>query len=567
MSDLADIIAGGIQDTQSIKPEFGMGYVEGSIVPFFNVYTAESFSVYPSKIIQNQRELGSSFILGHQNLGWLGYLAASVAAGSQPFLGDSKEAWVNVYNPNYSTPIYLSGDSLPFAPTNQTSFDMKWTTSCIAMPFTPSKSITLSGISICGLKVGTGGTRYICGIRNWLGGSPTDWICSGLDLRGAGTAGWYSTYFQGSPVLDSGTKYCISWVGSSVSTAAYIRMYSLSPIQNVTNTIDYNGVKDIYDYIYDSSVDFYVGSNVWASLSYHPIFKIFQTNQNTYFQAYTNAAGINVAANSYVGERLYPSDTIYLSGVGLPIYRINTPKDDCWMELRNGDSPFASLGSWKLVGSETVTTTPTWYSIYNVNTELEEGKKYFIDLKSILTDSGSPYRIYKFITATADGTLSFGGSNACLVTTTDSGNLWTIENNEEIPFKLYGGSLLDYGGSMVFTNDGKRIVRDLLGGNVATYIPYIAMGSSNVQPTVLDTSLGSEFTDTRIAINSFTSGDYYAELEMIVPSTTPTTQPATFRELGVFSNSNGSLVMHTTFPDFTKTRDIELQNLVTLKIV
>lgn len=124
------------------------------------------------------------------------------------------------------------------------------------------------------------------------------------------------------------------------------------------------------------------------------------------------------------------------------------------------------------------------------------------------------------------------------------------------------------GDSMVVTNDGKRVLVKLLGGDISSYPQYMAMGSSTTTPAVTDTGLGSEFVDTRIALDSFTSGDFYAELEMIVPSTEPNTQPAVFKEIGVFTGSpTGSMMMRTVFPAFTKTQDIELQNLVTFKIV
>jgi hypothetical protein len=124
------------------------------------------------------------------------------------------------------------------------------------------------------------------------------------------------------------------------------------------------------------------------------------------------------------------------------------------------------------------------------------------------------------------------------------------------------------GDTMVITNDGKRILVNFLGGNVNAYPSYMAMGSSATAPAVTDTALGSEFNDTRIGLDSFTSGDFYAELEMIVPSMEPNTQPAVFREIGVFTGSpTGSMIMHSTFPNFTKTKDIELQNLVTFKII
>jgi hypothetical protein len=99
MTDLTDIIAGGIQDTQLIKPEFGMGFTEGSIMPFFTPHPIESFSIYVVNQYIKSRSLGSSFILGNMRHGWVGYSAASAAVvGSQPFLGASYTDWSNVYS-------------------------------------------------------------------------------------------------------------------------------------------------------------------------------------------------------------------------------------------------------------------------------------------------------------------------------------------------------------------------------------------------------------------------------------------------------------------------------------
>lgn len=124
------------------------------------------------------------------------------------------------------------------------------------------------------------------------------------------------------------------------------------------------------------------------------------------------------------------------------------------------------------------------------------------------------------------------------------------------------------GDTNMITNDGKRVLVNMLGGNINAYPQYMAMGSSATTPAVTDTALGSEFVDTRIGLDSFTSGDFFAELEMIVPSTEPNTQPAVFKEIGVFTGSpTGSMMMHAVFPAFTKTQDIELQNLVTFKVV
>lgn len=98
MTDLVDVIAGGLQDTQLLKPEFGMGYSEGSILPFFTPHPTESFSIYVVNQYIKSRSLGSSFLIGNLKHGWLGYNATSAAVvGSQPFLGASYTTWANFY--------------------------------------------------------------------------------------------------------------------------------------------------------------------------------------------------------------------------------------------------------------------------------------------------------------------------------------------------------------------------------------------------------------------------------------------------------------------------------------
>jgi len=95
---LGKIIADISRDKDDMKRSFG---VAGSLTNFINMHIEKIKLSQPYTIVST-RTLGSSFILGHPGLGWLGYNAASVAVGSQPYLGDSRGAWDTkiIHSPN-----------------------------------------------------------------------------------------------------------------------------------------------------------------------------------------------------------------------------------------------------------------------------------------------------------------------------------------------------------------------------------------------------------------------------------------------------------------------------------
>ena len=94
MTNIGKIIGQQSQDIDFIKTMLGNPQAAGSGVSWFSL-REETIAISMGSSNLYTRGLGSSFILGHLGgLGWLGYNAASVAVGSQPFLGDSKDSWV-----------------------------------------------------------------------------------------------------------------------------------------------------------------------------------------------------------------------------------------------------------------------------------------------------------------------------------------------------------------------------------------------------------------------------------------------------------------------------------------
>ena len=101
MSDIGRVIGDVIKDTQDISREFSR---VGSATYFFDIFQD---SIQPEELytIQQTRTLGSSFILGHTELGVLGVTTP------QPYLGDSRGDWVvkGVFSPNDTFKEFFAG--------------------------------------------------------------------------------------------------------------------------------------------------------------------------------------------------------------------------------------------------------------------------------------------------------------------------------------------------------------------------------------------------------------------------------------------------------------------------
>jgi len=91
---LEKILAGQSQDIDYMKTQLGNQTGTGSGISDF-MFRKETITISIGSANLLSRGLGSSFILGHPSgLGWLGSTAGSIAAGSQPYLGDSRGAFV-----------------------------------------------------------------------------------------------------------------------------------------------------------------------------------------------------------------------------------------------------------------------------------------------------------------------------------------------------------------------------------------------------------------------------------------------------------------------------------------
>ena len=95
---IGKIIADISRDKDDMKRSFGAA---GSLTNFVNLHP-QTLKLTAPYTIESTRTLGSSFIVGHSGLGWIGYNVASVAVGSQPFIGDSRGAWtaLRIVSPN-----------------------------------------------------------------------------------------------------------------------------------------------------------------------------------------------------------------------------------------------------------------------------------------------------------------------------------------------------------------------------------------------------------------------------------------------------------------------------------
>lgn len=87
---LAETISDIMKQQDTIQRDMGM---EGSTTFYFNAYQ-DYVTVTAPYVIENTRTIGSSFILSHPGLGWVGpTVAGSITCGSQPYIGDSRGAW------------------------------------------------------------------------------------------------------------------------------------------------------------------------------------------------------------------------------------------------------------------------------------------------------------------------------------------------------------------------------------------------------------------------------------------------------------------------------------------
>lgn len=127
---------------------------------------------------------------------------------------------------------------------------------------------------------------------------------------------------------------------------------------------------------------------------------------------------------------------------------------------------------------------------------------------------------------------------------------------------------------MVYVNSGKNLIRDYLAGTITGSPSYMAMGSVGSPAFTVDNSaLRYEVWETTRTFDSRRKSDREIELEMILPSTAAggsAGSTVTLRELVISSGSPftaGSTFSLSTFFDISKTPDVEIQSIVSYKIL
>lgn len=91
MTELAHTLASHSRDIDYVKTQLGAPAAAGSGVSHF-LFRKDTITISMGSANLSTRGLGSSFIIGHTHgLGWVGTDAGSIAAGSQPYLGDSRD--------------------------------------------------------------------------------------------------------------------------------------------------------------------------------------------------------------------------------------------------------------------------------------------------------------------------------------------------------------------------------------------------------------------------------------------------------------------------------------------
>jgi len=117
----------------------------------------------------------------------------------------------------------------------------------------------------------------------------------------------------------------------------------------------------------------------------------------------------------------------------------------------------------------------------------------------------------------------------------------------------------------MMTTVGKNLIREWLANNAPTPPAYTAVGSDSTIAGVDDTDLNGEFA--RRAFDSIdNNNNRLVEFEMVLPTTVPATTE-TLQEVGVFNGSpTGSIFTRNTFAAITKTTDVEVQFINSIRI-
>jgi len=244
--------------------------------------------------------------------------------------------------------------------------------------FTPGTNLTVSGIYFkIANEIGTS-PPYLYGLRSMAGGSPaTTWLASGQATYTS--TGWKTVYFPSTAALTSGTQYCLFATPlSSATTTAYVAINAGSPLDTT--------LPNISDFTYiDTNMKNMESINsgvAWTNYPYGlPVFALIPSIGFLYGQPYDKFSDESIYGGVDTHQIIQTGSTLLLSGLGFLISNA-TPNADLWVDILSGASGYdgASLGSWKLCGSQTALATPTWTEIYGMSPILTSGVNYSFKL-------------------------------------------------------------------------------------------------------------------------------------------------------------------------------------------
>ena len=116
---------------------------------------------------------------------------------------------------------------------------------------------------------------------------------------------------------------------------------------------------------------------------------------------------------------------------------------------------------------------------------------------------------------------------------------------------------------MVITTKTKELLVSFLGGNTETAPTHIAFGTTTTTPNEENITLGTE------NIRLTTTDTSATGKEISFSTTLASTQASgeTLAEMGLFNaNSAGTMFVHSTYTDITKTTSFEIQATITMRI-
>jgi hypothetical protein len=119
---------------------------------------------------------------------------------------------------------------------------------------------------------------------------------------------------------------------------------------------------------------------------------------------------------------------------------------------------------------------------------------------------------------------------------------------------------------MGYTNTGRQLLRDFLGGTSVKYPTHIAIGTDNTAASDSDTQLGDEVVRRAIDTYDPEDGTNY-RINYIFNISSVEQNGVDLKEAGVFDESTaGDMFARTTFATISKNNTIDIQFTLTFEI-